>query len=152
MNHLLFLILQNIFTSYLCFFPCWFMCLWLSTSSSDLWLLGYGSSQSEWGYPAIFLPNPALSSRVFCVTGSMQVFPQRKRLGLSSIIMEFYNIFSNLVISKPGVTKQLFWWPTNRDEMLSNVCIAGAVLLKIIITTIKVAECVENGSREEKVS
>lgn len=38
MNLLPFLILHNIFTSHLLiFFPCWFMCLWLSTSSSEVW-------------------------------------------------------------------------------------------------------------------
>lgn len=82
---------------FVCFSPCWFMCLWLSTSPTVLWLLMYGSSRSEWGYPTIFLQNPGPSSRTYSVTRSMQEFPQRDDSVFPHCRWDS-TIFSNLVV------------------------------------------------------
>lgn len=81
----------------MCFSPCWFMCLWWPTSPTVLWLLVYGSSRSEWGYPTIFLQSAGPSSRTYSVTRSMQEFPQRDDSVFPHCRWDS-TIFSNLVV------------------------------------------------------
>lgn len=91
--------------------------------------------QSKWmGESNRILQNPGPSSRAYCVTQSMQEFPQRKDSVFPPLPLGLYN-FQQSCDYKPSqeLSINTFWWLINRDETPSNVSIIGQSFVALLL-------------------